>query len=168
MGILLIVTIIELGEAGGSLVLKLLDIVIIQMLKCSKLQFAYQESVSSIACSWEVKVVIEHFNSRGTPVFGAAMDMSKAFDMVDWSELFNTLIDRKVGCLYLRQILFIYENQSCNVNWCDTKCGEFTVSNGVRQSAVSSAFLFSVYCYSSWLIQSCHIYGTLFGKNRKP
>ena len=96
------------------------------------------------------------------------MDMSKAFDMVEWGELFTTLLDRKVDCIYLRLMLFIYRNQSCDVKWCGEHSQRFTVSNGVRQGAVSSAFLFSVYIDELLLILrrsrlGCHIDGVFLG-----
>ena len=63
-------------------------------------------------CTWTVTTaVVDHFNRCGVPVYGAAMDMSKAFDMVEWGELFRTLLDRGVDPIYLRLILFIYSNQ---------------------------------------------------------
>ena len=121
--------------AGGCLLVKLIDIVILLIegdkLSFSELQFAYQKNVSTTVCSWAATSVINYFNSRGTVVYGAAMDMSKAFDMVEWSRLFHTLLDRKVGCLFLRLMLFIYVNQSCEVKWNNFTSQKFTVNNGV-------------------------------------
>ena len=158
--------------AGGCLMLKLLDIVILLLegdkLTFSELQFAYQANVSTTVCSWAVTSVIDHFNKKGAAVYGAAMDMSKAFDMVEWGELFSTLLDRKVECLFLRLMLFIYRNQSCNVKWCGEYSHRFNVSNGVRQGAVSSAILFSVYIDELLLLLQrsrlgCHIDGVFYG-----
>ena len=73
------------------------------------------------------------------------MDMTKAFDMVEWSSLFDILLKRDVHCLYLRLMLFIYTNQACEVKWNGEVSEQFRVANGVRQGAVSSAFLFSIY-----------------------
>ena len=42
-------------------------------------------------------------------------------------------------------MLYVYENQSCAVKWAGANSTEFSVSNGVRQGAVSSAILFAVY-----------------------
>ena len=135
--------------AGGSLLLKLLDIVILILegdkLTCSELQFAYQSSASTTMCSWAVSSVVQYFNQNGAAVYGAAMDMSKAFDMVVWPKLFELLIKRKVGFTYLRLMLYIYENQLCRVKWSGKYSDLFAVSNGVRQGAVSSAILFAVY-----------------------
>ena len=158
--------------AGGCLLLKLLDTVILLLegdkLSVSELQFAYQANVSTTVCSWAVTSVIDHFNRKGAAVYGAAMDMSKAFNMVEWGELFITLLDRKVGCLFLRVMLYIYRNQSCDVKWCGENSQRFQVSNGVRQGAVSSAFLFSVYIDELLLILKnsrlgCHIDSVFYG-----
>ena len=74
--------------AGGSLLLKLLDTIILllegEKLSCDELQFGYQAKSSTTMCSWTVTAVIDYFNMKGKPVYGCAMDMSKAFDMVEW------------------------------------------------------------------------------------
>ena len=96
------------------------------------------------------------------------MDMTKAFDMVEWVELFGTLILRKVNFMVLRLMLFIYENQSCSVKWSNERSSWFRVSNGVRQGAVSSAILFAVYIDNLLLLLKnsrigCHIHGVFLG-----
>ena len=135
--------------AGGSLLLKIIDIVILllegEKLHFSELQFAYQASTSTTVCSWAVSSVIDTFNRSGSPVYAATMDMSKAFDMVEWSHLFQDLRKRNVNCIFLRLLLHIYRHQKCEVKWAGSKSNEFSVSNGVRQGAVSSAILFAVY-----------------------
>ena len=92
-----------------------------------------------------VTSVVEHFNKMGTAVYGAAMDMSKAFNLVEWSELLLTLVQRQVNPIFLRLMFFIYTNQKCDVKWCQEFSQRFSVSNGVCQGAVSSAILFAVY-----------------------
>ena len=66
--------------AGGCLILKLMDLVIL-ILEGDKLtydcmQFAYQEKSSTTMCSWTVTTVIDHFNRGGNPVFAASMAYS--------------------------------------------------------------------------------------------
>ena len=73
------------------------------------------------------------------------MDMSKAFNFVEWNELLLTLVQRQVNPIFLRLMFFIYTNQKCDVKWCQEFSQRFSVSNGVRQGAVSSAILFAVY-----------------------
>ena len=113
-------------------------------------------------CTWTVTAVIDYFNRKGNPVYGCAMDLSKAFDMVDWSELFFTLVNRKVDPIFLRILMYIYRNQQCNVKWSSSYSKMFSVSNGVRQGAVSSPVLFSVYLNDLYAILrkagfGCHI-----------
>jgi hypothetical protein len=64
---------------------------------------------------------------------------------VEWLELFNVSEARNVSALFLRTLLFIYTHQSCNVKWNGSLSDKFSVSNGVRQGAVNSPILFSVY-----------------------
>ena len=88
--------------------------------------------------------------------------------MVEWSQLFQTLIDKGVHCVFLRLILYIYRNQLCNVKWCGESSRSFSVSNGVRQGAISSAILFAIYIDD--LLQllekskfGCFIHGEFYG-----
>ena len=102
------------------------------------------------------------------PVYGAAMDMSKAFNMVEWGELFRTLLDRRVDLIFLRLILFIYSNQQCDVKWSGKYSSRFAVSNGVRQGGVSSGIFFAVYIDKLLVILresglGCHVNGIFFG-----
>ena len=158
--------------AGGCLLLKLIDIVILllegEKLNVDELQFGYQAKSSTIMCTWTVSAVIDYYSRNGSAVFGCAMDMSKAFDMVEWGELFTTLMAKGVNAIFLRLLLYIYRNQQCNVKWAGKYSQLFSVSNGVRQGAVSSAILFSVYIDElfSLLRRSrlgCHISGVYLG-----
>ena len=158
--------------AGGSLLLKVIDLVIIELesdkLSYDELQYAYQQQSSTVMCSWSVTTVVNYFNRRGATVYGAAMDMSKAFDMVNWHELYSTLRKRSINPLLLRLMLNIYKTQKCNVEWNGEKSSDFKVSNGVRQGAVISAIFFAIYIND--LLETlrakkigCHIDGVYFG-----
>ena len=93
-------------------------------------------------CSWTATTVIEYYNRNGSNVYGCAMDLSKAFDLVEWVNLFKLLIVKGVSPIYLRVILYIYKNQAFEVKWNSITSYRFSVSNGVRQGAVSSPLLF--------------------------
>ena len=66
--------------AGGCLILKVVDLVILQLeghkLQFDALQFAYQKCSGTTMCNWVVNSVVEHFNRLGSLVFYATMDMS--------------------------------------------------------------------------------------------
>ena len=135
--------------ATGSLLLKLMDIVILILekdkLNCDQLQFGFQAGASTTMCSWTATTVIEHYNQRGSPVYACAMDLSKAFDLVEWVSMFKLLQEKGVSPIFVRILLFIYKNQTCDVKWNTSYSHRFSVVNGVRQGAVSSPLLFSIY-----------------------
>ena len=158
--------------AAGCQLLKLLDIVILilegEKLGCHQLQFGFQPKASTTMCSWAITAVIDHYNRQGSVVYGCTMDLSKAFDMVEWLELFEVLQSRCVSPVFLRTLLCIYSHQSCNVKWNGSLSDKFTVTNGVRQGAVSSPILFSVYIDDLFSILrnsglGCYLHGAYFG-----
>ena len=107
-------------------------------------------------------------NTSTETVFGAGMDRSKAFDLVEWCELFKSLVQRNVEPIFLRLMLFIYKNQKCDVKWSEQRSVRFSVKNGVRQGGVSSAILFAVYINDLLVLLrqariGCHIDGVFFG-----
>ena len=97
--------------ATSCQVLKLLDIVILilegEKLGCDQLQFGFQAMASTNMCSWLATSVIDHYNRQGSVVYSCAMDLSKAFDMVEWLELFEVLQDRKISPIFLRIHFFL-------------------------------------------------------------
>ena len=70
--------------------------------------------------------------------------MTKAFDLVNYSKLFEKL-KCKISPVFLRLLGFIYLNQICNVSWNNCKSQVFEVKNGVKQGAILSPTLFSIY-----------------------
>ena len=98
--------------ASGSLLLKLLDIVILLLtrdkLSCDQLQFGFQAETSTTMCSWTATTVIEHYNRQGVPVYACAMDLSKAFDLVEWPSLFDLLRERKEFILFFYVSLCLF------------------------------------------------------------
>ena len=137
-------------------------------LRCDQLQFGFQPKASTTMCSWVATAVIDHYNRQGAVVYGCAMDLSKAFDLVEWFELFKVLNARNVSPVYLRILLYIYTNQCCDVKWNGALSDRFQVRNGVRQGAVSSPILFSVYINDLFLALrrsglGCRMNGIFYG-----
>ena len=83
--------------AISSLILKIFDNVILssfsENLELDELQFGYQTGVSTSMCTWLAVETIEYFNRNGSDVYTCLMDMSKAFDTVRHSLLFQKLLD---------------------------------------------------------------------------
>ena len=115
--------------AIGSLLMKIFDWVLLLLegdkLSTDELQFGFQALSSTTMCTWTLSTVVEHFNSNGRTVYGAAMDCSKAFDVCSWISLFGDLLEKGVSPIFLRLLLFSYRNQHCEAffmissfQWC--------------------------------------------------
>ena len=134
-------------------------------LQCDQLQFGYQAKTSTAMCTWAATAVIEYYNRAGAPVYGCTADMSKAFDMVNWSVLFNELKERNIAPIFLRVILYIYSEQYCDVRWNGSYSHRFPICNGVRQGAISSPIFWCIYCNSLILkLRQSNIGCTLCGE----
>lgn len=133
---------------SSSIILKLLDQIILilfsKSLKLAEQQFGFQKKCSTSMCTWTVKETINYFLNRDTPIFSCFLDMTKAFDLVNYSKLFAKLKD-KVSPIFLRLLCYIYLNQKCNVSWNNSRSYLFDVKNGVKQGAILSPTLFSIY-----------------------
>ena len=135
--------------ALSSLVLKIFDWVVLLLydenLSADELQFGYQEKTSTTMCTWLAVETIDHYVRNGSEVFVGVMDMTKAFDNVKQSLLFEKLIDRNVPPIFLRLILKMYKDQKASVCWNGNNSDTFGIRNGVKKEGVLSARLFCVY-----------------------
>ena len=133
----------------GSSILKLFEIVILNKQKftfqTSNLQFGFKKKASPVMCSMTAQEVISHYNSNKTKVFTVMLDASKAFDRVNYINLFEKLLKREMCPLVMRLLLQTYLDQKLCVKWNDTSSDTFGVTNGVRQGGILSPLLFGIY-----------------------
>ena len=133
----------------NTIVSIIIDYVLINLigdkLSTSSYQFAYKENFSTSLCSFLVAETIQYYRSRGSNVFMLSLDATKAFDKVQYTKLFNLLIERKICPLIIRLLLAIYSVSSAIVKWNNVKSESFEIDNGVKQGAVISAPLFALY-----------------------
>ena len=71
--------------------------------------------------------------------------MSKAFDSVRHSPLFENLILLGLSTIFIRLILIMYLLQFANVRWNGQVSDSFSLCNGVTQGAILSAILYCIY-----------------------
>ena len=91
------------------------------------------------------KEVINHYLNRNTNVYCCFIDATKAFDWVHFGILFNILLSRGIPAIILRLLLHLYTSQKVFVKWQDSISSCFNVQNGVRQGAIISSLLFTLY-----------------------
>jgi hypothetical protein len=108
-------------------------------------QFGFTPGCSTGICTSVFKRTVDYYTDRGSHVFVAFVDFSKAFDNVNYWKLFNMLLDDKVDTHIVRLVAFWYSNQRVRVRWNNCQSDFFTVGNGTRQWGVLSPWLFNRY-----------------------
>ena len=133
------------GIAFSSLILKVLDKCLLMLFGHPISIHRFQKRCFTIQCTWAVQETISCYLRRGSKVFCCLLDFSKAFDKVNFNELFRNLRTRKLTAIVLRLLIFICRNQSCYIRWNSKTSKTFTVNNKVYQGAILSPSLFCMY-----------------------
>ena len=89
--------------------------------------------------------VVEYFNKRGSTVYLATLDASKAFDRLTHVALFKKLLKRSVPMCCIKCLLSWYNKLYSCVRWSGCFSSPFNVCAGVRQGGVLSPVLFNLY-----------------------
>ena len=159
--------------AGASQLLKLFEYVILILwgdkLTTDSLQFGFKKGVSTTQCSWLVLEVANYYVKRGGSVASCFCDATKAFDLCQFSKLFNEIIKKGVPAVAVRALIYAYEEQNGSVKLGSKTSDQFTLTNGTRQGSVLSPYLFSA-CYLDGLLvklralgYGCYVAGVWIG-----
>ena len=84
------------------------------------------------------------------------LDVSKAFDRVNYCKLFATLLKWDISSIIQRLLLFMYTHQSLRVKWGSTISKRFSVVNGVKQAEYCHPIFFC--CVYRWSIRAVEKY----------
>jgi hypothetical protein len=132
------------------------------------LQLGFKKGVGCGPAVFAVQETVKHFTDRGSTVYAAALDATKAFDRVNHGLLFRKLQDRNVPPCLINTLACWYSKLHAVVRWNASFSEKFQVCCGVRQGGILSPLLFNVYVDD--LIQElstdgfgCHISQTFFG-----
>ncbi len=135
--------------ALSSILGKILDHIILntqrESLQTSDLQFGYKAKLSTMMCSTLVIETIQYFTALNAPLYALFIDASKAFDRLCHIQLFKVLSVCNM-CPLVRRLLYnLYRDQYIRVRWDDSLSDVFCMKNGVKQGAVLSPGLFTLY-----------------------
>ena len=92
-----------------------------------------------------MRQVVEFFNERGSNVYIASLDASKAYDRVNHFKLYTTLIKRSIPMFIVNLIVNWYSKLSIVVRWNGHDSASLRVLSSVRQGGVLSPVLFNMY-----------------------
>ena len=112
------------------------------------MQFGFKKNVGCSNAIFAVRQVIEYFNERGSNVYVAALDASKAFDKVNFYKLFSSLVHCGLPVHIIDSIVNWYSKLSIVVRWCGHLSAALSVLSGVRQGGILSPILFNLYVNS--------------------
>ena len=135
--------------ALSSVICKVFDLVILHKesdkLCSNNMQFGFKEGVSTTQCTFSLLETVNYYKFHNSQVYALFLDASKAFDRIEYTKLFNVLIERKVSPLVLRTLFHMYRNQKLKVKWENVESQSFVATNGVKQGGILSPILFAVY-----------------------
>ena len=108
-------------------------------------QFGFKKNLGCRDAIYSVRNVIETFTSNGSTVNVCALDLSKAFDRMNYFALFIKLIKRKIPVELLNVLETWFSVSVTCVKWNGHMSHFFSLVVGVRQGGVLSTLLFAVF-----------------------
>ena len=136
---------ITLSNPFGQLFEKALRLKFGYFLPSNALQFGFKQGMSTCHAMYALKNTINHYTTKGSKVFVAFMDLSKAFDLISHYGLFIKLMKKNVPLCFIRLIVYWYLNMSVSCKWGSSTSRTFNVSSGTKQGGVLSPDLFAFY-----------------------
>ena len=128
---------------------KLFELVILEIssecLETDDLQFGFKSNVGCANAIFTLRSTVDYFKNRGSTVYAASLDISKAFDTVNHYKLFSALSKTGICKNILTLLVDWYSKLSVAVRWKGFLSNCFSVGSGVRQGSSFSPSLFNVF-----------------------
>jgi len=128
---------------------KLFELVILEIssdcLETDNLQFGFKSDVGCANAIFALTSTVDYFKNRGSTVYAAALDISKAFDTVNHYKLFVALSKTGINKSILALLVNWYSKLYVAVRWKGFLSNFFSVGSGVRQGSSLSPSIFNVF-----------------------
>jgi len=92
-----------------------------------------------------IKETLAYYVVDGVSAFCTLLDATKAFDKIDYCQLFRELLCRDLPSIYVRLLCNLYTNNVAHFYWNGRRRKVFSTENGVKQGGIVSPVLFCVY-----------------------
>jgi hypothetical protein len=137
------------GITLTPIISKLLEGVLLEcceeQLTVDDLQYGFRKKVGCADAMFTLRYVVDHFTSRGSMVYAAALDISKAFDTVNHQQLIIKMSQAGIPHWVTSLISSWYSKLYVAVRWNGCLSNYFKVNSGVRQGSILSPALFNLY-----------------------
>lgn len=147
-----------------SVILTLCD----DILVTDPLQFGFKRNTGCLDAIFTLKTVVNYFADRGSAVYVASLDFSKAFDKVSHTKMFDSLIKAGMPGVIVKVLCNWYGKLYVMLRWNGSFSNWFAVHSGVRQGSILSPALFNLFI--NILIVNlktsgigCHVYDQYIG-----
>jgi len=128
---------------------KILELILLHKyrdnLNTTDAQFGFKSCHSTDLCTFVLKETIDHFVSRGSPMYICFLDASKVFDRINHWILCQKLLQRGLPTCIVRFLCMWFRTQQFKIKWSNVYSSAFNVTNGVRQGGILSPVFFNLY-----------------------
>ncbi|KAG7299102.1 hypothetical protein JYU34_017603 [Plutella xylostella] len=109
-------------------------------------QFGFRSGLSTESAILSLKQTVRYYTDRKTPIYACFLDLSKAFDLVQYNILWEKMLqDTDIPVELISVFKYWYENQTNSVKWANTQSETYRLDCGVRQGGLTSPKLFNLY-----------------------
>ena len=138
--------------ALSSALSKVIDYIILERHsdypKTANLQFVCKKEHLTTLCTAVIKVAVTHYTSDGSFVYGCLLDATKAFDRVNYMNLFGLLRDRNVSGVVIRYLLDSFSRQYVFTRWNNV------LSNVIHMETVLNRVKFYLRFFSVYVLMN--------------
>lgn len=108
-------------------------------------QFGFRRGSSTDLAIFALKNTVYEYLNRNTTVYSCFLDLSRAFDTINYNILWEKLRKTEVPPKIVNILEYWYANQVNQVKWNNTLSETYRLTSGVRQGGLTSPVLFNLY-----------------------
>ena len=115
------------------------------MFNFDDVQYGFVAKKRCQAALFTVNTIVDYFVDKGNSVYLTTFDASKAFDRINHYCLFIKLIENGLSVYLLKVMVNRYLRLNARVRWENKLSGIIQIKSGIRQGAVTSPKIFTLY-----------------------